>query len=262
MKDAWYSGNPYEYFMGRWSRLVAGAFVDWLAPEAGLRWLDVGCGSGALSETIVDRCDPASVVAIDQSEGFLRTVQERLGARVTCRVGDACALPIGDASADMAVSGLVLNFLPEPDRALAEMRRVTADGGGVAVYVWDYAGRMEFLSVFWDVAAELDPAASALQEKVRFADFGADELAAALVRSGFADVEAKAIDIETRFAHFDDYWMPFLGGQGPAPTYVASLSVSDRDRLRGALKARLPARPDGSIGLSARAWAVKGARRP
>lgn len=258
MKDSWQSGNPYEYFMGRWSKQVATAFVDWLSPGAGLRWLDVGCGSGALSEAIIGKCHPEVVIAVDQSEGFVRTAQERLGARATCKVGDALSLPVEDASIDVSVSGLVLNFIPAPDKALVEMRRVTATDGTVAVYVWDYAGKMEFLSHFWDVAVELNPGASDLHEKLRFASANAEELSARFIGAGIANVEAEPIEIATTFSDFDDYWKPFLGGQGPAPTYVSNLKESERDALRDALMNRLPMKEDGSIPLSARAWAVRG----
>ena len=258
VKDAWQSGNPYEYFMGRWSKVVADAFVDWLYPKTGLRWLDVGCGSGALSDAIIRKYDPEVVIAIDQSEGFVRTAQERLGPRATCKVGEALSLPIEDSTVDMTVSGLVLNFIPEPQEALTEMRRVTTIGGTVAGYIWDYAGKMEFLNHFWDVAVELNPGASDLHEKLRFASSNAEELSALFIRSGIVDVEAGPIEIATNFADFDDYWKPFLGGQGPAPTYVSKLKATDRDELRDALMNRLPKNPGGSIQLTARAWAVKG----
>ncbi len=258
MKDSWQSGDPYEYYMGRWSKLVADAFVNWLAPKPRLRWLDVGCGSGALGEAIVNKTNPEAVIAIDQSEGFVRKAQQRLGTRATCKVGDAHSLPMDDSCVDMAVCGLVLNFIPSPEKAVAEMRRVTASGGTVAAYSWDYAGTMEFLNHFWDVAVELNPGAAELHERRRFASSSPEELSATFVRSGIGDVEAGPIEITTNFADFDDYWKPFLGGQGPAPTYVSNLTASQRDELRDVLMRRLPIKQDGSIQLSARAWAVKG----
>jgi SAM-dependent methyltransferase len=261
VKDAWQSGDPYEYFMGRWSKLVANSFVDWLSPKARLRWLDVGCGSGALGEAIVTKSDPAALTAIDQSEGFVRKAQERLGTRATCKVADAHSLPMDDASVDMAVCGLVLNFIPSPEKALAEMRRVTASGGTVAAYIWDYAGTMEFLNHFWDVAVELNPGASELHERRRFASSSPEAWSALFTRAGIADVEAGSIEITTHFADFDDYWQPFLGGQGPAPTYVSKLMPAQRDALRDELMHRLPIEQDGSIQLSARAWAVRGASK-
>lgn len=258
MKDAWQAGDPYEYYMGRWSKLVAETFVEWVSPQAGLRWLDVGCGSGALSEAVITRAKPASVIAVDQSAGFVTTAQARLGAQATCKVGDALALPVEDASIDIVVSGLVLNFIPEPESALAEMRRVTTPGGTVAVYIWDYAGTMAFLTYFWDVAVELNPNAAPLHEKYRFPQANAEALSAAFVQVGFTAIETAPIDITTHFTDFDDYWNPFLGGQGPAPTYVLKLTDAERQKLREALMERLPLQKDGSIPLAARAWAVKG----
>jgi SAM-dependent methyltransferase len=257
-QDSWQSGDPYDYYMGRWSERVAEKFVDWLSPKSGLQWLDVGCGSGVLSGVIVNRYNPVTVIAIDQSEGFVRTVQQRFGSKVSCKVGNAMSLPLDDATTNIAVSGLVLNFIPEPEKALSEMQRVTRKGGTVAVYIWDYAGKMEFLNYFWDVAVELNPGASSLHEGSRFPDSNAEQLIETFSRVGFSKIEATPIEIVTRFTDFDDYWNPFLGGQGPAPTYVAKLYDPERNHLREGLAQRLPVHEDGTISLSARAWAAKG----
>ena len=232
MQDSWQYGDTYEYYMGRWSRLIAEQFVDWLSPKPGLRWLDVGCGSGALSEAVINRHHPETVIAIDQSEGFVRTAQQRLGSKARCKVGNAVALPVDDASVDFAVSGLVLNFIPEPEKALTEMQRATNKNGTVAVYIWDYAGTMEFLNHFWDAVVELNPSASALHEGHRFPDSNAGKLIDTFNRIGLSGVEAAPIEIVTHFADFDDYWKPFLGGQGPAPTYVSKLDGVERNHLR------------------------------
>jgi len=198
LKESWQSGDPYEYFMGRWSKLVAELFVDWISPRSGLRWLDVGCGSGALSEAIINRCKPETFTAIDQSEGFVSTAQKRLGNKATCNVGNALSLPLDDSSVNMSVSGLVLNFLPDPEKALTEMKRVTTKGGTVAVYVWDYAGIMEFLNYFWDVAVEQDPNVLELHEGRRFTKSSAEDLSAAFRRVGFFNVEATSLEIATK----------------------------------------------------------------
>jgi len=258
MKDSWRSGDPYEYYMGRWSKLVAELFVDWLSLPPGLSWLDVGCGSGALSEAVITKNNPGEVIAIDQSESFVSTAQQRLGNQAKCKVGDALSLPLDNTSVNVSVSGLVLNFLSEPEKALAEMRRVTNKGGTVAVYIWDYAGRMEFLKYFWDIAVQLNPNASSLHEGRRFPKANAEELSAAFTRVGLAEVETTSVEVTTNFANFDDYWKPFLGGQGPAPTYVLKLEETERNNLRDALARRLPIKEDGSIPLTARAWAAKG----
>lgn len=258
MKDSWHTGDPYEYFMGRWSRLAAQGFLDWLSPGQGLKWLDVGCGSGALSETVIQGFNPKELIAVDQSEGFVLTTQRRLGTKAVCKVGNALDLPIEDNSVDMTVSGLVLNFIPHVGNALAEMKRVTVDGGTVAIYVWDYAGKMDFLQKFWEAAEELRNEASALNEAKRFSDWKPEILSKTFSDAGFVQVITTPIEIATHFTDFDDYWEPFLGGQGPAPTYLLSLSETERARLRNLIYDRLPVQRDGSIPLSARALAVKG----
>ncbi len=258
MKDAWKSGDPYEFFMGRWSTLVAHSFVDWLSPSPDRKWLDIGCGSGALSEAIIKHHQPAGLTAIDQSEGFVKTTQNRLGKTALCRVGDALALPLTDKSVDFAVSGLVLNFISEPENALAEMRRVTVDGGTVAVYVWDYAGTMEFLNTFWDVAIALNPGASDLHEGKRFPESNAQGLSKHFEQAGFIETSSAPIQIDTRFKDFNDYWRPFLGGQGPAPTYLLSLADRDQETLKAKLRERLPIQKNGSIHMVAQAWAMRG----
>jgi SAM-dependent methyltransferase len=258
MKESWASGGPYEYFMGRWSRLVAQSFIDWLSPPPGLKWLDVGCGSGALSSVVIKNNAPSNLIAIDQSEDFVAAAQKRLGNRARLNVGNALALPLEDSSVNVTVSGLVLNFISKPKKALAEMRRVTTPGGTVALYVWDYAGKMDFLSTFWDVAAELNPQASSLHEGKRFPDTNAGALKGLYALAGFMETVIAPIEIETHFRDFNDYWNPFLGHEGPAPTYVTSLDEVERNNLRDALSERLPIQPDGSISMSARAWAASG----
>jgi SAM-dependent methyltransferase len=258
--DTWQQGDAYERYVGRWSRRVAPAFLDWLDATPGLRWLDVGCGTGALTEAILDRADPASVVGVEPSEGFLATARELVGERAAFLVGSAEAIPQADASADVVVSGLVLNFVPDARAAVAEMLRVTSPGGTIAAYVWDYAGRMELMRYFWDAAAELDPESP--DEGARFPL--CDPLALEELFSGprFAAAGVSAIDVPTPFASFDDYWQPFLGGQGPGPAYVMSLRDDAKAELRERLRARLPIRADGSIPLIARAWAVRASVAP
>lgn len=258
MNDSWVAGDSYDFFMGRWSKLVAELFVDWLSPQPDLRWLDVGCGSGALSETVIHKSTPNILTAIDQSEGFVATAQQRLGSKAVCRVGNAVSLPLDDSTVDVAVSGLVLNFIPKPEDALAEMKRVTTSGGTVAVYVWDYAGTMGFLNYFWDAALELNPEAGNLHEGRRFPESNAQHISALFQGVGFNGIESAALDISTNFSNFEDFWNPFLGGQGPAPTYVSRLQDSERHELKRELMDRLPIEKDGSISLIARAWSVRG----
>jgi len=260
-RDRWTGGDDYDAYIGRWSRPVAVAFVNWLAVNAGRDWVDVGCGTGALSAAILAGAAPASVVGIDPSADFVNAaaarVDDRRGRFV---VGAAAAVPLESAAADVVVSGLVLNFVPDLDVALAEMLRVTRAGGIVAGYVWDYAGGMELIRRFWDAAVELDPAARDLDEGIRFPICAPGPLQTAFESAGLAGVEVRPIDVATVFRDFDDYWTPFLSGVGPAPGYAAALETARRAALRDRLDATLPREQDGRIALTARAWAVQGWR--
>ena len=258
-RDTWSSGDAYEPYVGRWSRLVARDFVGWLGLPDDLRWLDVGCGTGALSETIVARCSPSAVVGIDRSEEYLAYARARVtDPRVTFKIGDAQALRGKDGEHDAAVSGLVLNFVPDHVRMVAEMKRAVSAGGTVAVYVWDYAGEMQLMRRFWDAAVALDPAALELDEGRRFPIARAAPLVELFEKAGLREVRVLAIDVPTVFKDFDDYWSPFLGGQAPAPGYCMSLSEKRRAALRERIRSMLPIGVDGSIRLIARAWAVQG----
>ena len=216
VSDTWERGSPYEQYVGRWSRRVAPAFLSWLGIPAGRSWLDVGCGTGALCAAIVDSCSPSAVTGVEPSEGFLKTAAENLAGRAALHQGSATAIPLADGSVDVVVSGLMLNFVPDPRAALAEMARVTCKDGVIAAYVWDYAGRMELMRLFWDAAVELNPDASTLDEGVRFPLCRPEPLKKLFAGAGLEGVELTPIDIATEFADFDDYWKPFLGGQGPA----------------------------------------------
>ena len=261
VSDTWERGNPYEQYVGRWSRQVAPVFLSWLSIPGGRRWLDVGCGTGALCAAVVDRCSPSLVVGVEPSTGFLETARENLGGRVEFHHGSATAIPLGDASVDAVISGLMLNFVPEPHTAVLEMARVTEKDGTIAAYVWDYAGGMEAIRMFWDAAVALDPDAAKLDEGARFPLCHPDALRALFAGAGLLDVETTAIDIPTPFATFDDYWRPFLGGQGPAPAYAMSLDEAARARLRDRIREHMLTTSGGAISLTARAWAVRGSVR-
>ena len=257
----WSSAPAYESYIGRWSRLVAREFVQWLALPAGKTWLDVGCGTGALTETIFETAAPRYVVGADQSKSYVEYLRRRLTDQRLCfDVSDLQDLNFNDEFYDNSVSGLCLNFAPEPQKGMAEMTRVTKPGGTVAAYVWDYAGEMQLMRHFWNAAAELDPAARELDEGVRFTICKPEPLAALARAAGLQDVTTRAIDVMLVLRDFDDYWMPFLGGQGLAPSYVMSLSEERRAALRERIRSKLPGATDGSISLIARAWAGRGTR--
>ena len=261
-KDVWAAGNLYEPYVGRWSRLVARELLAWLRVDAGKDWLDVGCGTGALTQTILQHGRPRSVRGIDPSAGFVEYAKAHVrNPAASFEVGDAQSLSGGEKSFDVAVAALVLNFVPQPARAVAEMARVVRPGGTVAAYVWDYAGKMELMRYFWDAAVALDRAALDLDEGRRFPICQPAPLAELFSRAGLRDVEVRPIDVPTRFRDFDDYWSPILGGQGPAPGHAMALSEERRGVLRDRIRANLPTAQDGTISLIARAWAVRGQSR-
>jgi SAM-dependent methyltransferase len=245
--------------MGRWSRLVAERFAAWVDPGPGLRWLDVGCGTGALTSAVTTRCRPQLMVGVDRSWAFAEVAAAAIApGRGVTAVADAQALPFRDATFDAAAGGLVLNFLPDPTAALAELVRTVRPGGLIGAYVWDYAEGMAFLRHFWDAARSVDPSAASLDEGHRFPLCRPEPLRALWTDAGLDDVQVTPIEVPTHFAGFPDLWEPFLAGQGPAAGYVAALPPELRDRVREALRTSLTTAPDGSIALTARAWGVKG----
>jgi SAM-dependent methyltransferase len=257
--DTWEKGDAYEHFMGRWSRLVAREFITWLSVPAQSTWLDVGCGTGVLSRAIVEHADPASVTGVDQAENFIAFARSQgWDDRMSFLEGSAESLPLDTGRWDVVVSALLLNFLRQQRKAVSEMRRVAKPGGIVAAYVWDYADQMQALRYFWDAAVSVDPGASDLDEGARFPLCAPERLRELFMSAGLYGVYVKSIEIETRFASFDDYWNPFLSGVGPAPGYVVSLPEDRRNALREKLRSTLPLSTDGTITLHARAWAVQG----
>jgi SAM-dependent methyltransferase len=261
VSDVWASGAAYEPYVGRWSRLVAREFLNWLAVPARGRWLDVGCGTGGLTETILAIASPDSVTGVDPSEAYVAFARAHIrDARASFEVGSAMALAAQTATFEAAVAGLVFNFVPQAETAVMEMARVTKPGGVVAAYVWDYAEGMGLMRRFWDAAVALEASATALDEGKRFPLCRPEPLIRLFNGTGLHDVQVRAIDIPTGFRDFDDYWSPFLGGQGPAPGYAMSLTEERRATLRERIRASLTTEPDGSIHLTARAWAVRGMR--
>ena len=257
--DAWSAGDSYERYMGRWSRLVAAHFLDWLAAPADAAWLDLGCGTGALTQTILAKGEPRSIVALDQSADFVahaRAATSDEHVRMRFEVGDAQKIPLDDASVDVVASALVINFVPDRVQALREMKRVAKPGGLVSFYVWDYpGGGVGFMSAFWKAAIALDPKAAELGEGRRFPFCNPDGLKALTVEAGWPAATVAPIEIAARFGSFEDLWQPFTLGAGPAPGYCVSLP----EDKRAALKQRLMDDVGGAgpVSFPARAWALK-----
>lgn len=257
--DRWAAGSTYEDFMGRWSRRLATPFLSWLGAPHGLHWLDVGCGTGALATAICSDADPASVTACDPAAPLVEFARDHSrDARASFINVGVGSLPRRPGGYGSVTSLLALNFFPDPPAAIGEMRSITSPQGTVSACVWDYGGRMDFLRRFWDAVVTLDPTARSLDEGERFPLCQADELTRLFDAAGLTDVRCDAIEIATVFASFGDFWRPFLGGTGPAPSYVASLDADRRAALSRTLEETLLRARDGSIALMARAWAVRG----
>jgi SAM-dependent methyltransferase len=259
----WGNADAYDAYMGRWSRPVAGDALAWLGPSPGLSWLDVGCGTGALTEAILDAADPREVLGVDPSADFLATAAGQIAdPRVRFAIGDAAALPVPDAAYDVVIAGLVLHFVPDPLPAIREMMRAARRGGTVAAYVWDFAGERQFTRYFWRAATDLDPAAAAQDPSTQMPLCQPEPLAALFAGAGLQAVTVQAVVVPTLFRDFDDYWQPhLLGGSSPAQRYVASLGDAQRTALRERLHAMLPIDADGSLPLLGHVWAVRGTKQ-
>jgi SAM-dependent methyltransferase len=252
-------GDPYEGFMGRWSRELAPLLVTFAGIQDGHAILDIGSGTGALTAAVAAAAPSSPIVGIDPAASYVAHARTRHPAeRIQFEVGDAQQLRFADGGFDRTLSLLVLNFIPDRSKALGEMIRVTRVGGVVAGAVWDYGERMEMLRVFWDEAVALNPGADARDER-HMPLCRKGELEELWRAHGLHDVLEKALTIRMRFSSFDDYWSPFLEKQGPAGAYVAALRASKREQLRLRLRKRfLGDGPDRPIVLDARAWAVRG----
>jgi SAM-dependent methyltransferase len=255
--DSWNSSESYEFFMGRWSKLVASRFLKWLDAPNNLSWLDLGCGTGALSEAIYIHCEPKSVTGVDPSADFLEKAKEKLN-KGEFIVGTSTHIPRGNESIERLVSGLALNFFHEIDNSFSEMKRVLKQDGEIGAYVWDYSDRMDFLRLFWDAAGRIDQKSRNLDEGVRFPICTSANLINAFQNAGLSNIKTTNLDIETYFSDFEDFWRPFLGGQGPAPGYLASLDSEHQKVLKNNIKERIRFESDGSFKLLGRAIAIKG----
>ena len=252
-------GAAYEEFMGRWSLLAGDAFLDWLSPATGLRWLDVGCGNGAFTELLARRCAPKAVEGVDPSEGQIAFARTRFAGRrdVAFRLGDAMALPFRDGTFDAVASALVLFFIPDPAQGVAEMARVIRPGGGVCGYVWDFLGGGFPYFALQDEMARLGMSPM-LPPRVEVARL--DALRRTFEGAGLIDIETTELTVQRRFADFDAFWLAASKGPAIAPR-LAEQPGGTREQLRSRLRDRLPAAADGSITYGARATAVRGRKR-
>jgi SAM-dependent methyltransferase len=249
-------GDAYERFMGRWSRAAGVQFLDWLALPAGLRWLDVGCGTGAFTELLLARCAPAQVDGIDPSEDQIGYARKRQGvAQARLRSGDAQALPYGDAEFDAAAMALVISFVPDPTKAVSEMRRVVKPGGTVAAYIWHLTGDQGFTQ--WPLIDALQRMGHEVVEVPGRIHSTIPALRSIFEAAGLTSIETRPIDIEVSYADFDDYWSSQTGLPNPAVQLVRKLPAADVERLKDDLRQSLPRR-DGRIVYPACANAIKG----
>jgi len=246
--------------MGRWSRPVAFAFLAWLAAPLNQDWVDVGCGTGALTKAILDTARPKTVVGVDPSSEFLTLALSQISdARARFVTAGAEAMPLPGDSVDLAVSGLALNLMPDERAGLLEMVRIARVGGTVAAYVWDFASEMQPVRAFWDAAFAVDPAASAHDHATRFPICQPQPLIELFQDAGLARVDVAALAIPLSFRDFDEYWLShLLPGSSHAQRYMATLNHTQHEALRAHLRASLPLEPDSSLHLTARAWAVRG----
>lgn len=257
--NPWAAAASYETYMGRWSRRLAPKFLAWVDAAPNRDWVEIGCGTGALTSFILADADPASIVAVDSSEGFIEHARGAItDPRVRFEIADAQELPLPAGSADIAASGLALNFVPDRHRALAEIRRVLRPAGRLGFYVWDYpGGGIGFIAAFWKAAAALGLGRVGPNEGQRFPFCTPDGLTALCREAVLQEIEVTAIELQAEFSDFDAFWQPFMLGAGPAPAFCIGLPEVDRMRLRAQLLHDLGS---GPISLPARAWAVKARR--
>ncbi|MDQ2651955.1 MAG: class I SAM-dependent methyltransferase [Chloroflexota bacterium] len=260
----WGNADAYAAYMGRWSRPMAEGVLRWLRPEPGLDWLDVGCGTGALTSAILDLAAPGAVTGVDPSANFLDTAGTRLtDPRVQFTVATAADLPYPTASFDIVIAGLVLHLIQDPLTAVQEMTRVARAGGVVAAYVWDFTGERQFTHAFWNAAKELDPSAASFDPATQTTLCAHKPLAELLTAADLHQVLVESIAIPVVFRNFDDFWLPhLLQGSPPAQRYTATLDEPALTSLRERLRTTLPVAADGSLPLLGHVWAARGTKAP
>ena len=248
-------GAAYERFMGRWSRAAGAIFLDWVAPPRDARWLDVGCGTGVFTELVLDRCSPATVIAIDPSAAQIKLARSKsVAERADFRVADAQAMPFADGAFDVVASALVINFIPDPARALAEMRRVARPGAVLAGYVWDFAGERSPGSLLRRAMRQIgvDVQAVSGTETSRL-----EAVHLLFAQAGLHDIASRTIDVTVSFPDFDDFWQSQTLRSNPTSTMISALPQTERAKLSAAVRAELRAGADGTFAYSAHANAIK-----
>ncbi len=254
--------DAYEAYTGRWSRPLAEAFLAWFAGPTAGRWLDVGCGTGALTAAVLAATNPIAVVGIDPSPEFLGAAQSHVSdPRARFELGDARALPVASDAYDAVVAGLVLHFISDPAPAVAEMVRAARPGGAVGAYVWDYRGTMQRQQYVWAAVGAIDADAATLDPRPHFHTCEPEPMAELFRAAGLGEVRVGAIDLPMVFRDFDEFWLPHtMAGAAAVQRYVSGLDDDRQAALREQLRITLPVAVDGSLHLVDRVWAVRGTK--
>lgn len=251
--------EAYGWRVGRWSRMVGRSLVEWLNRPAGLRWLDIGCGTGALSQAILETSAASRLVGIDPSDDDIGLAREKLhDARAEFHQASAEALPFAAGAFDVIASGLVLNFLSDAGLAMREMQRVAVPGGSVAGYVWDFGGEMQVVRRFWDAAIAVDGAAAQADQATVFPLCEPEPLRQLFLESGLREVDVRPISVTARFPDFATYWCALMAEDWTGGRFIKSFPDTARQAIRERLYRNLPLQNNGSLDLEARAWAVRG----
>lgn len=253
--------DGYDQYMGRWSKRLAPLFLDFAGVAEGEKVIDVGCGTGSLTFLIPDRANVSAIEAIDFEEQFIEALKQRnTDRRILARQGDACSIPFGENHFDRALSMLMLHFVPTPELAVAEMRRVVRPGGVIAATVWDTFGGMPSQRMFWDTFAAIEPTALgrrglALVRPMTFPG----EMTRGFAAAGLENITEAILTIRMDFASFDDYWIPLINGQGTLAVFLSTLPRDVPERVQAAVRqAYLADQADGPRSFASTAWAVKG----
>jgi ubiquinone/menaquinone biosynthesis C-methylase UbiE len=251
-------GAVYERMMGKWSGLVGNAFIDWLSPPPNLRWVDIGCGNGAFTQLLAERCAPAAIDGVDPSAGQLAFARERMATPIAqFRQGDAMALPYANGTFDAAVMALVVFFIPEPPRGIAEMARVVRPGGLAAAYVWDIVSGGGPLEA---VAIQMREMGFALPRAPSAEASTPEGLRGLWVRAGFVDIDAHVVRARRTFADFEDYWSTTIAAPNLAPK-LTTMTPADVSQLKSRVRQQVPVEVGGRITIEVRANAIVGRRR-